>query len=142
MATVAIRYAEGGHTTEERVRARTNGAKDASCLSKAVIGRVVQKTFAGMTPPLPKVVDVFLVDDRVRRRDWSLPEPPEYTVAIDWKDGFVEDTSEITVTAASPAGAVSKAKAVWRRTEGRQYPSCRMCGAWLMTPKRMDMIAS
>lgn len=65
-----------------------------------------------------------------------------YTVAVDWVDGHVEDTDEITVTAASASGATSKARAEWRRTNGKKYPSCRMCGAWVMTPARLDAIGS
>lgn len=139
MAVINVRVRAGRYVDENRVYARTNGADTPSRRSlAAAVGRAVERY--GATPV--SVVGVDVVTEAERRRRHDLPEPPAYKVVIDWADGETEDSDEIVVTAASASGAVSKAKAIWRRTTGKQYPTCRMCGAWLLNPDHLDVIVS
>lgn len=139
MAAINVRVRVGRYVDENRVYVRTNGAESPSRRSlAAAVGRVLERYGATVV----SVADVAVVTESERRRQHNLPEPPAYKVVIDWVDGETEDSDEIVVTAASAAGAVSKAKAEWRRTIGKQYPTCRMCGAWLVKPDRLDALVS
>lgn len=137
MAAINVRIRAGRYVDEHRVYVRTKGAESPSRRSlAAAVGRVLERY--GSTPA--SVAGFELVTDADRRREHDLPEPPTYKVVVDWVDGETEDSDEIVVTAASAAGAVSKAKAEWRRTIGKKYPTCRLCGAWLLKPDRLDVI--
>lgn len=139
MAVINVRVRVGRYVDENRVYVRTNGAESPSRRSlAAAVGRVLERY--GSTPVEAAGVDVITEEER--RRQHGLPEPPTYKVVIDWVDGETEDSDEIVVAAASASGAVSRAKAIWRRTTGKTYPTCRMCGAWLLKPDRLDALAS
>lgn len=60
-----------------------------------------------------------------------------YLVVIDWKDGDFEDSSEISVHAASAAGATSAAKSRWRMTIGAQFPQIQLIRSFVLTPERL-----
>lgn len=139
MAVINVRVRTGRYVDDNRVYVRTNGADSPSRRTlAAAVGRAVERY--GSTPVT--VAGIEVVSEADRRRQHGLPEPPAYVVVVDWSDGHMEDSDEIVVTAASAAGAVSKARAEWRRTIGKQYPTCRMCGAWLVKPDRLDALVS
>lgn len=58
----------------------------------------------------------------------------QWTVLVDWVDGPVEDTDEVTVTAATEAAAVAAAKYAWRLTKGAEWPMCKMTGVAVLPP--------
>lgn len=142
MAVVAVRTRTRRYVDETRVYARTNRAESGGDLSRRSLARAVEQACRQHGAAPSRVVSVAVIDEAARRREWNLPEPPQYTVVVEWRDGHVEDADEITVSAATPAGAVSRAKAQFRKTIVRKYPSCRICSAWVMNPDRLDMIGS
>ena len=58
-------------------------------------------------------------------------------VVIDWIDGDVTDSDEVTVNAADDADAITKAKAKWRLAIGAQWPHCRIKKVEILTPARL-----
>lgn len=140
MAVINVKIRVGRYVDENKVYARTNGADSSPSRRSlaAAVGRVVERY--GATPV--SVAGIAVATEADRRRLYSIPEPPNYKVVIDWADGETEDSDEIVVAAASAAGAVSKAKAKWRRETGKTYPTCRLCGAWLLKPDRLDALVS
>lgn len=57
----------------------------------------------------------------------------QWIVCIDWQDGTVEDTDEISVSAYSSDEAITAAKRKWRLTIGADYPSCRIRKAFVLS---------
>jgi hypothetical protein len=64
--------------------------------------------------------------DRWRKHQRRPAMHRKHLVIIDWMDGKVEDSDEITVFADSPAEAIRKAREKWRLTIGASWPSCRI----------------
>lgn len=139
MAVITVRVRVGRYVDDQRVYARTNGADS---LSRRSLAAAVERAVERYGDMPVEAVGVSVLSEADRRRQHGLPEPPTYKVVIDWADGETEDSDEIVVTAASASGAVSKARAEWRRTIGKQYPACRMCSAWLLKPDLMDALVS
>jgi hypothetical protein len=50
----------------------------------------------------------------------------QWIVVIDWADGDVEDSDEVSVYAASSGEAISMARENWQQTYGSQWPSCEI----------------
>jgi len=57
-----------------------------------------------------------------------------FTVYIDWKDGFVEDTDEVVVRARTAAGATSRARRRHGEKFGKRWPSMTITRAWVARP--------
>ena len=57
----------------------------------------------------------------------------KHLVIIDWIDGKVEDSDEITVFADSPAEAIRKAREKWRLTIGAKWPCCRITDSKILS---------
>ena len=53
----------------------------------------------------------------------------QWIVVIDWADGDVEDSDEVSVYAASSGEAISMARETWQQTYGSQWPSCEIAAA-------------
>jgi len=58
-----------------------------------------------------------------------------FTVVVEWRDGEVEDCDEVTVIATNRAGATSAAKKKWKKTVGRDYPTCVVLKTYAITPE-------
>lgn len=58
-----------------------------------------------------------------------------YTVVCHWegRDRYEADADEITVSADSPAEAISKARKKWRLTFGVDYPHLRLTESFIIT---------
>lgn len=59
-----------------------------------------------------------------------------FVVCVDWTDEsypLSSDVDEVSVYAASPAAAVTKAKARWLATKGAEHPTCRIDYAFVLT---------
>jgi hypothetical protein len=62
-----------------------------------------------------------------------------YTVILEWEDSEDKewcDADEIVAHAKSAAGAASRARARWIRTNGAKWPRCKLTRVWVMTPKK------
>jgi hypothetical protein len=62
-----------------------------------------------------------------------------WIVVIDWIDGDVEDSDELTVLARSEAEAVTAAVESW--VESNEWPSCALQGVSVFSPKRLRGLA-
>jgi hypothetical protein len=60
-----------------------------------------------------------------------------WIVIVDWVDGEIEDSDEMTVWAKTAAGATSKARAAWSETKGAEWPNSRIQKVFVVTPKRL-----
>ena len=60
-----------------------------------------------------------------------------WKVVVDWRDGDVEDSDELTVCAKTAAGAASRAKAIWSETNRAEWPRIRIEKVFVLTPKRL-----
>lgn len=59
----------------------------------------------------------------------------QWIVVIDWIDGDVEDSDEVSVYAASSDEAISMAREIWQQTHGNQWPSCEIVNATALVHK-------
>lgn len=58
-----------------------------------------------------------------------------WIVLIDWVDGIVTDTDEVSVFATSASSAIKKAEAIWKDTNSKRWPNCRIEGSSILTPE-------
>lgn len=64
-----------------------------------------------------------------------------FTVCVDWEEPqspLSSDIDEIKIVAPDEKAAIAKAKAKWRDTFGRQWPTCRIIGAFVLTKALRD----
>lgn len=62
-----------------------------------------------------------------------------WIVVVDWADGDVEDSDELTVVARSEAEAATAAIESW--VESNEWPSCVLQSVTVLDPKRLRNIA-
>ncbi len=78
---------------------------------------------------------------RVARRtephDFKDAPMPRYRVIIDWTNDLTSDSDEMQVLAKTPAGAISRARAIWSVTKGAEDSTCRLEKLWILTKERL-----
>lgn len=55
-----------------------------------------------------------------------MPTAKNFTILVEWEDGRDMDADEIVVSAATKSQARAKARRLWSRTIGAEYPFCRI----------------
>jgi hypothetical protein len=55
-----------------------------------------------------------------------MPTAKEFTILVEWEDGKDFDADEIVVQAETKSEARAKARRLWSRTIGAEYPFCKI----------------
>ena len=55
-----------------------------------------------------------------------MPTVKKFTILVEWQDGKDFDADEIVVQAATKSEARAKARRLWIRTIGAEYPFCKI----------------
>jgi hypothetical protein len=55
-----------------------------------------------------------------------MPTVKKFTILVEWQDGKDFDADEIVVQAATKSEARAKARRLWSRTIGAEYPFCKI----------------
>lgn len=69
-----------------------------------------------------------------------MPTAKKFTILVEWEDGMDMDADEIVVSATTKSQARAKARRLWSKTIGAEYPFCRITatrticenGRWLI----------